>query len=241
MQFIDCSKIITEIDVMKDQIILYNYFRSSTSYRVRIALNLKKLNFEYKPVHLLNDGGEQYRTEFAELNPQKEVPTLIHNGLVLSQSLPIIEYIDEVFPGKKLFPQKAYSRAVVRQICENINSFLHPVNNLKILQYLENKHGYQQADKEAWIQHWSKHGLQATEELVRRFGGQFAFGDELTAADIFITAHLFSAERFKVDLTNYQRLMNISEKCLKMPEFYLAHPYRQVDTPIDLRLPIPTV
>lgn len=221
---------------MENQIQLYNYFRSSTSYRVRIALNFKKLKYEYIPVHLLNDGGEQYRTDFVQLNPQKEVPTMIHNGFVLSQSLPIIEYLDEVFPEKRLFPIKPSAKAIVRQICENINSFLHPVNNLKILQYLEVKHGYQLAEKEAWVQHWSQHGLSATEELVKKYGGDFSFGNEITAADIFITAHLFSAERFKVDLSQFSKLKIISENCLKMPEFYLAHPYRQIDTPKELAI-----
>ena len=202
---------------MENQIQLYNYFRSSTSYRVRIALNFKKLKYDYIPVHLLN-----------------EVPTLIHNGFVLSQSLPIIEYLDEVFPEKKLLPIKPTAKAIVRQICENINSFLHPVNNLKILQYLEQKHGYQLAEKEAWIQHWSQHGLNATEALVKKYGGEYSFGNEITAADIFITAHLFSAERFKVNLEPYPLLKSISEKCVKIPEFYLAHPYRQTDTPKEL-------
>ena len=213
------------------ELTLYNYFRSSTSYRVRIALHYKNLNFTYKPVHLINDGGEQHKSAYKNLNPMSEVPTLIHEGLPLSQSMAIIEYLDEVFPHPGLFPREAQKRARLRQFCENINSFMHPLTNLKVLQYLEVKHGYTQVNKEEWVTVWSKKGFEATENFLKKTAGRFCFGDEVTAADLFLIPQIFSAQRFKLDLSPYPLAMKINENCLSLDYFKKAHPYRQVDTP----------
>ena len=213
------------------ELILYNYFRSSTSYRVRIALNYKKLKYQYNAVHLLNNGGEQHNSDYKKLNPMSEVPTLIHNGATLGQSMAIIEYLDEVFPNPRLFPQDPQKRAQVRQFCENFNSFMHPVCNLKILQYLESKHGYGQPEKEGWIAHWSKKGFEANENFLQKTHGKYCFGDEVTAADLFLIPQVFSAQRFKVDLTDYPLIRKINDNCLALDFFKDAHPYRQVDTP----------
>jgi len=213
------------------ELTLYNYFRSSTSYRVRIALHYKNLDFAYKPVHLINEGGEQHKSEYKNINPMAEVPTLIHEGLTLSQSMAIIEYLDEVFPHPALFPREAQKRARIRQFCENINSFMHPVSNLKILQFLESKHAYNQSQKEEWVALWSKKGFEACENLLKRTHGKYCFGDEVTAADLFLIPQVFSAQRFKVDLTPYPLVMKINENCLALDFFKKAHPFRQVDTP----------
>lgn len=211
-------------------VILYNYFRSSTSYRARIALYTKNVPFEYRPVHLLQDGGQQHKPEYLQLNPAAEVPTLIHGTKVLGQSLPIIEYINEVFEGPDLFPKDPYQKAKVRQFCENINSFIHPISNLKVLQYLEKKHGYSQEEKENWVQHWSQRGLETLEKSVET-NSTYCFGEQITAADIFLVPQLFSAQRFKVNVSKYSRLLKINERCLKLIPFQKAHPFRQPDTP----------
>jgi len=217
-------------------LILYNYFRSSTSYRARIALHYKNLKFDYRPVHLLNDGGEQHKSEYISLNSMSEVPTLVHGKLTLSQSVAIIEYLDEVFPAPPLFPDDPARKALVRQFCENINSFLHPLSNLKVLQHLESRHGYTQDDKAQWVSLWAAKGLTALEDILKKNSGTYCFGDEITTADLFLVPQVFSAQRFKVDLNPYPLLMKINETCLKHEAFIKAHPLRQVDTPATERI-----
>lgn len=214
-----------------DSLILYNYYRSSTSYRVRIALHLKKLSFEYRPVHLLNNGGEQFSESYLQLNPQAEVPTLVHNQNTIGQSMAIIEYLDEVFPGVSLFPVDPYKKAQVRQFCENINSFIHPVCNLKVLKKLELDCGYNQNQKEAWIQYWVSIGFKTLEKILKQTSGKYCFQDKLTAADLFLAPMIFSANRFKVDLTPYPTLNKINLNLDNIREFQLSHPSCQPDTP----------
>jgi maleylacetoacetate isomerase len=177
------------------------------------------------------DGGEQHQPEYQKLNPLREVPTLVHGKHVISQSMAILEYLEEVFPEPSLMPKDAYLRAKVRQFCENINSFMHPVNNLKILQYLEKKHAYTQADKEGWAQHWMPVGFEATENLLTEFSGSYCFGDEITLADVFLIPQVFTAQRFHVNLSHYPHLMKINERCLEVAAFVQAHPLLQIDTP----------
>lgn len=217
------------------QIVLYNYFRSSPSYRVRIALHLKNLPFQYEAVHLLNNGGEQHSASYKKLNPQEEVPTLVYDGKVLSQSLPIIEFLNELHPSPPLFPEDPYARAKVRQFCENINSFMHPLGNLKVTQYLEKKHAYDLPAKEEWIQHWMSMGFEALEEMLKKSAGRFCFGDKITTADIFLVPQLASAKRFGVNMDAFPLVRKIEESCLKEEAFIKAHPSRQVDTPEELR------
>lgn len=214
------------------QLKLYNYFRSSTSYRVRIALHLKKLEFEYKPIHLLNNGGEQHSAEYRALNPVGGIPTLVDGDKVISQSFAIIEYLDEAFPQTyQLFPKDPYTRAKIRQVCENINADIHPLQNLKLMQYLEKKHGYNQEQKDEWCQKWIQEGFTAAEKILSETAKSYAFGDQVTAADIFIVPQLFSANRFKVDTTQYPILSKINDNCLKLGAFQKSQPSNQVDSP----------
>jgi maleylacetoacetate isomerase len=215
---------------------LYNYFRSSTSYRTRIALHYKNLEFEYKPVHLLNNGGEQHSEDYKKMNSMAEVPTLVHDGKVMGQSMAIIEYLDEVFPKNPLFPKDPFKKTRVRQFCENINSFMHPLSNLKVLQYLEKNHQYDQAKKEEWVSHWLTKGFQALEQILKNEGGKFCFGNEVTAADMFLIPQIFSAERFKVSLEPFPLCRMINSECIKLESFKKAHPFRQPDTPEEARL-----
>lgn len=211
-------------------LVLYNYYRSSTSYRARIALHLKNLPFEYRPVSLIKDGGEQHRPEYKSLNPAGEVPTLIHGEYIIGQSMAVIEYLDQVFPQTPLFPKEAYARAQVKQICENMNCG-HSITNLKVQQYLEKDMGVSADNKAKWITEWISRVCESTEKLVAKTAGRYGFGDTPTAVDAFIVPQIFSAERFNVDTSKFPTLMKVNAECLKLEAFQKAHPSKQIDTP----------
>lgn len=215
-----------------NNLVLYTYFRSSTAYRARIALNLKGLKYIQKPVHLLEDGGQQHKPEYLALNPTAEIPTLVHNDKIISQSFAIIEYLDEVFPTPPLMPSSAFERAKVRQICENINCGIHPLTNLKVMKFLNHEMGTQQNEK--WQHYWIKKGLESLEIIFEKTAGSFSFGGTITCADIFLVPQVFSAERFGINMNDYPLLKRINNTCLTIDAFKTAHPYRQADTPKDL-------
>jgi maleylacetoacetate isomerase len=224
------------LDNYMNQIKLYNYFRSSTSYRVRIALHLKKLDFEYIPVHLLNNGGEQNAEAYRKLNPVGGVPTLAIGEQIISQSFAILEYLDDAFPHTyQLLPKDPYQKAKIRQVCENINADIHPLQNLKVTQYLEKKHAYTQEQKNEWCQKWIQEGFKATEKILSATAKTYSFGDTVTAADLFIVPQVFSANRLKVDVSQFEILSKIDQNCLKLEAFQKAHPHKQIDTPPDLK------
>ena len=217
------------------EFVLHNYFRSSTSFRARIALNFKNIPFEYKAVHLLK--GEQHTPEYRKLNPIGGLPTLIHQGKVIPDSYAIIEYLEEITPTPALLPADPYLRARIRQVCEIINSSIHPMGNLKTLLYLEKNHGYSQEQKETWVQHWSDLGLVALEKNLKEFAGTYCFGENITMADVFLVPQIVTSQRFKVDMTKFPLLLGIFDNCLRVEAFHKAHPFRQVDTPEENRIP----
>lgn len=217
-----------------EKLILYNYFRSSTSYRVRIALYFKQLEFEYKAVSLIK--GEHQESEYKKINPLGGVPTLNHCGSFLSQSIPIIEYLEEVFPSNPLLPKDPIKRAQIRQISEDINSFMHPLSNLQVQKYLEQKHNYNQAQKEEWIQHWSSIGFTSLEKKLSNSAGKYCFGNEITLADVCLVPMVFSAQRFNVKLDAFPQVLKINQNCVEIECFKKAHPYRQPDTPPELKI-----
>lgn len=215
---------------MSQDLVLYSYYRSSTSYRVRIALHLKGLSFDYQPIHLVRDGGHQHASEYKDLNPMGEVPTLVHKGKPIAQSMAIIEYLDSVFPEMPLFPKDPYTCARVRQFCENINAGIHPITNLKVLQYLDSRLLINPEQKKEWLQHWIKKGLEACETLIKNTSGQYSFADEITAADTFLVPQVFSAQRFGItDFSEYPSVERVNKNCLKLPAFHAAHPSHQID------------
>lgn len=211
--------------------VLYNYFRSSASYRVRIALNLKQIKYEYKAVHLVNNGGEQHAAEYVALNPSHVVPTLVHNGKAIGQSVAIIEYIDKLEAYKPLYPAEPYKLALVRQAIEIVNSGIQPHMNLATLGELTKMFGANEEQKHEWIGTLVHHGLAALERHLKPQAGKFCFGDEVTAADCFLIPQIFSAERFKVSIDQYPTLKRINTNCLALEEFAKAHPNKQPDTP----------
>jgi len=219
---------------MSHEFTLYTYYRSSTSYRARIALHLKDLKFTSQPIHLLEGGGQQHTAEYRLINPAGEVPSLVHNGNILGQSFAIIEYLDELFPEPKLFPTSPLDRARVRQICEHINCGIHPIANLKVQQYLTREFGISEEQKMKWVQHWIKEGMNALELLLVKTAGEFAYGDSLTAADIFVVPQVFSSKRFGVGLEDYKVIQRVYERSMKIDAFNKAHPHVQPDTPPEL-------
>lgn len=221
---------------LMDKLVLFNYFRSSTSYRVRLALEVKKLSYEYKPVHLLNNGGEQHSAEYRALNPMGGVPTLVHGKNVLGQSIAIIEYLDDAFPQSyQLFAKDPYKKALIKQFCENINADMHAYGNLRTIQYLEKNFSANEEQKTQWIHSWTSAGLAACEKMLEKHSGLFCFGDEITAADLFLVPQIFTANRFKVPLENFPLITKIVNHCNSLEAFKKAHPFCQIDTPAELR------
>jgi maleylpyruvate isomerase len=208
---------------------LYNYFRSSAAYRVRIALNIKGLAYEYIPVHLTK--GEQRAAGYTALNPQALVPTLVEGDAALTQSLAIIEYLDERHPSPPLLPATPEARARVRAIALSIACDIHPLNNLRVLQYLTRVLGVDEAAKNAWYRHWVELGLAALESQLARDGvaGDFCFGDTPTLADVCLVPQLANARRYEIELDAYPTLVRIDHRCRGLPAFADAAPPQQPD------------
>lgn len=210
---------------------LYNYFRSSASFRVRIALALKGLDYEYVSVHLLKEGGQQFADAFRAMNPAALVPVLDDDGTVLTQSLAIIEYLDETRPQPPLLPQDAAGRARVRAIALAIACEIHPLNNLRVLGYLSKTLGASEAQRSAWYCHWVETGLAAVEAMLAGdpHTGVCCHGDTPTLADICLVPQIFNAQRFKARLDHVPTVMRIHEHCLTLPAFARSVPALQPD------------
>ena len=211
--------------------ILYTYFRSSAAYRVRIALNLKGLTATQIPVHLVRDGGEHLKPEYKAINPQGLVPVYGEDGMRVSQSLAILEYLEEKYPATPLLPSALADRAYVRQLALVIACEIHPINNLRVLKYLTGTLGVADAAKSDWIKHWIAQGFEALEAEITAAGhsGGFCFGDMPTLADCCLVPQIFNARRFEVDLSPYPTLSAIDERCAALPAFQQAHPSVQAD------------
>jgi maleylacetoacetate isomerase len=207
---------------------LYSFFRSSAAYRVRIALNLKGLGYETIPIHLQKDGGHNKRPEFRAVNPLMRVPALtLDSGEVLTQSLAIIEYIDEIHPQPPLLPRDPVDRARVRAMAQLIACDIHPLNNTSPLRYLKNELGQDQAKIDAWYQHWILNGFDALEAMVEP--GPYSLGSEVTLADICLVPQVANARRFKVPLDRFPRIVAVDAACSKLAAFEQARPELQPD------------
>lgn len=207
---------------------LYSYFRSSAAYRTRIALNLKGLPYEMAFVHLTKDGGHQNKPEFRAINPQARVPALaLSSGEVLTQSLAIIEYLDEVYPDPALLPADALARAKVRAIAQIVACDIHPLNNLVALQYLKRTLKHEQPEIDAWYHHWVIEGFKAIEAMIAP--GPYACGDQVTLADICLVPQVFNARRLKVPLDAFPKILAAEAACNKLSAFDKAKPENQPD------------
>ena len=208
---------------------LYSYFRSSASYRVRIALHWKGLHFDYIPVHLMKDGGQQRKPEYLKVNPMGHVPALEHDGFLIAESVPIIDYVDQMFTYKPLFLSHPKEKARVLQVCEMINSGIQPLQNLKVNQFLEKEMGHSKSDVERWNQHWIERGLESVEKVLQTSAGSYCFGGEFSAADCFLIPQCFSARRFGVKVEKFPIISRIETACLKLEPVQQAHPEKQPD------------
>jgi maleylpyruvate isomerase len=210
-------------------LMLHSYFRSSAAYRCRIALNLKGVAHETSFVHLTKDGGQHNAPAYRALNPQALVPTLEHDGRVITQSLAIIEYLDETHPEPPLLPGDAEQRARIRAFALAIACDIHPINNLRVLNYLKGPLQQDQTAVDTWYRHWVEIGLAACEALLPIPPTRFCFGDQPTLADICLVPQLYNARRFKCDLAAMPRLGAIDETCRALPAFANAAPEAQTD------------
>jgi maleylacetoacetate isomerase len=213
---------------------LYSYWRSSASYRVRIALNLKGLAYELVPVNLVSGGGEQHSPQYRALNPQELVPLLIDGERVIRQSQAIIEYLDETYDGEaKLLPATARDRARVRAIAQMIACDIHPLNNTRVMQFLEHEFHVPLIERERWTRHWITEGFRAIEALLTNntSTGIYCEGDEPTLADIFLVPQVYNAKRWSVDMSAFPIISRINDSCLSLEEFDRARPENQPDAP----------
>jgi len=207
---------------------LYSYFRSSAAYRVRIALNLKGISYDMSAVHLTRDGGRQHSPEYRAVNPQARVPALeLSNGEILTQSLAIIEYLDEIHPEPPFLPADAVARAKTRAIAQLIACDIHPLNNLIALQYLRRQLKHEQAEIDVWYHHWIVEGFSALESMLE--SGPYSCGDKVTLADICLVPQVANARRLKVPLDKFPKIVAADAACLKLQAFDKARPENQPD------------
>lgn len=209
--------------------ILYTYFRSSAAFRVRIALNLKRLTAEQRAIHLLNK--ENRAPEYKAINPQGFVPYLVEGDVKLAQSLAIIEYLDERYPDPPLLPADPVARAQTRAMAQLIACDIHPLNNTRVLDYLKDELGVNEEQRKAWYRHWIEEGFAALERILAERPGRslYSVGDLPTLADICLVPQVFNAQRFKCDMSAYPRIAEIHENCMKLPAFDDAQPTKQPD------------
>jgi maleylpyruvate isomerase len=208
---------------------LYNYFRSSASFRVRIALNLKGLDYKEIPVHLINQGGEQHSAEYQKINPQSLVPAFVDNDKIITQSLAIIEYLEDIHPTPALLPKDPYLKSLVRAFSLAIAADIHPLNNLRVLKYLINDAGLNEDKKNQWYQHWMAKGLSALEKMLQHSSetGDFCFGNTPTMADVLLIPQMYNARRFSCDVNAYPTLLRIDAHCQTLPAFKKAWPQEE--------------
>jgi len=213
------------------QLALHGYFRSSASWRVRIALAWKQLPYTYVPVSLLKDGGEHLSDAYRAINPLQAVPTLVVDGKPLSESLAIIEFLEETCPEPALLPREPFARAQARRIAESINAGMQPLQNLRVLRKLDQDWQVGDDGKKAWAAHFNLVGLRALERLVQGSAGRYCVGDAVSVADLCLAPQLYGARRFGVDVTAFPTLLRIEAALMELTAFADAVPAKQPDCP----------
>ncbi len=205
---------------------LYDYFRSSASFRVRLALKLKNIDHELIEVHLINDGGQQHHQNYTDLNPQGLVPCLIDNQTVISQSMSMLEYLEEKYPTPPLLPKSIEARAYVRQLSQLIACDVHPLNNLRVLQYLKDEYQISDQQKRNWYHHWLHQGFAAFENLLtkNKYTDTFCYQDHISFADLCLIPQVYNAYRFECPMEAYPNIVRIYEFCMQQKIFIDAAP-----------------
>ena len=220
---------------MSGSLRLHGYWRSSCSYRVRIALNHKGVGFEYVPVHLVKDGGQQYSEAYLSKNPMGEVPALEildaagETQAVLGQSVAILEYIEEQYPEPAMLPKDAFGRAKVRQLVEVVNSSIQPIQNLKVMRALGTHYDVEMAEAKKWGAYWIQRGFEGLEPIMAPVAGTYAFGDQVTLADAALIPQVYNANRFGIDLNQFPTIQRVHENAQKLEAFQKAAPENQPD------------
>ena len=212
---------------------LYGYWRSTAAYRVRIALYLKEISFESVSVHLVKNGGEQHQSDYQQLNPNKLVPVLVDGDLVLHQSIAIIDYLEHLTSKSDnvylLYPSNPKERAKVQALALDIACEIHPLNNLRVQQYLSKDLACSDEDKSNWINHWMKIGFSAVEKQLVKTSGLYCFGDKITMADLCLIPQVYNANRFKVDMAMFPMINKVVKNCLVVDAFMKALPENESD------------
>lgn len=207
--------------------VLYSYYRSSCSYRIRIALEFLEQNYEYKSIHLVKSGGEQHSKDYLELNPMKQVPYYIDEVVSLSQSMAILEHLNSVH-SSKLIPTDLNQAAKVREFCEVINSGIQPIQNLAVLKKLGTEASFDSEQKAEWIRHFIRNGFLMLERLLSNSEGKFCF-NSFTAADAMLIPQVYNANRFELNMDEFPKIKSVNEHCLSLDYFQKAHPSSQDD------------
>jgi maleylacetoacetate isomerase len=219
---------------MASDLVLYSYWRSSAAFRVRIALNLKGLHYETRAIHLLREGGEQHSPAYAALNPQELVPTLLDGERVLTQSMAILEYLDETRPQPSLLPADAAGRARVRALAQVVACDIHPIGNLRVLQWIDSQFHADDEQKSVWMRHWVSTGLHALETMLAssKDTGRYCHGDTPGLADACLVPQVYNARRWKVPLGDYPTILRIDATCATLDAFHNAMPEQQPDAQV---------
>ncbi len=204
--------------------VLYDYFRSSASFRVRIVLQLKKINFESKEIHLINNGGEQFSNAYKAINPQSRVPSLQDGNVTITQSLAIIDYLEDKYPQHSIYPTDPVLKAKVKAFALTIACDIHPLNNSGTLNFLKAEFAATKEDISKWYAHWIELGFVALEKTLQKTAGFYCFGDEITLADICLIPQVYNAKRFNVDISAFPNIEKISIHAMKHPAFFHASP-----------------
>lgn len=208
---------------------LYDYWRSSAAYRVRIALNLKGLAYRSVPVHLVKDGGQQHSAEYKALNPQGLLPLLVDGDTRIAQSMAILEYLEECYPQPALLPRDPSLRAQIRSVALHIACDIHPLNNLRVLQYLSGTLGVEAAAKDVWYRHWVDSGLASVEQNLQRMPTELSMGERPGLLEVCLVPQVYNARRFNCDLHAYPRILAVVERCNSLEAFINAAPEAQPD------------
>jgi maleylacetoacetate isomerase/maleylpyruvate isomerase len=208
---------------------LYGYWRSSAAFRVRIVMHLKGLAFESIPVHLVKSGGEQHQENYTQLNPTHLVPTYVDDDITLNQSLAIIDYLDDKYPSVAIYPTDIAIKAKVKALAFDVACEIHPVNNLRVQQYLTKTLAIVEQDKLAWSHHWMNLGFVAIEKQLEISAGKFCFGDAVTLADICLVPQVYNANRFKLDMSGFPLITRVVDNCNQLSAFIAALPENQPD------------
>jgi len=209
--------------------ILYGYWRSSAAYRVRIALNLKGLEYQQRSIHLVKAGGEQHTAAFQQLNPNQLVPVLVDGDMTLNQSLAIIDYLEETYPQQLLTPTDKEQRYLVKALAQDIAIDIHPLNNLRVLQYLSNSLDVADTDKMRWYAHWIERGFSALEQRLSQTHGQYCVGDQVSLVDVCLVPQVYNAKRFNVDMSPYPIIESVTVSLNRLDAFQQAMPEKQPD------------